>query len=178
MSVETKFEKQGSINPPKVIGRLTRLGLSGVLLVSIYSLVTNWSFLINNGLNYTAFETLAGLAIAFIVFPYVVNIGLGLNLKLIPQYAIAAVLLGLGAYNQFTIGNFESPLFNGVVGGWLIYTFGHLGVSFLLAAILATPGCEMRAIPHLWTKLTGRETREHYCPGFLDNIDKWEAKRK
>lgn len=44
------------------------------------------------------------------------------------------------------------------------------GVSFLLASVLGTPGCEMRAIPHLAVLLTGRETREHFCPGFLRHI--------
>ena len=63
---------------------------------------------------------------------------------------------------------------------WLtvLYVFGHLGLSFLLSAVIATPGCEMRAIPHLWTLLTGRATREHHCPGFLDSLDAWELKRK
>ena len=63
---------------------------------------------------------------------------------------------------------------------WLtvFYVFGHLGLSFLLSAVIATPGCEMRAIPHLWTLVTGRATREHYCPGFLDRVDAWELQRK
>ena len=51
------------------------------------------------------------------------------------------------------------------------------GISFVLSAALATPGCEMRAIPHLWTIVTGRATKEHYCPGFLDGLDKWELGR-
>ena len=36
----------------------------------------------------------------------------------------------------------------------------------------------MRAIPHLWTVLTGKATKEHYCPGPLDRIDKWETQSK
>ena len=35
----------------------------------------------------------------------------------------------------------------------------------------------MRAIPHLYTMLTGNQIKEHYCPGFIDNIDRWEMKR-
>ena len=42
-----------------------------------------------------------------------------------------------------------------------------------------TPGCEMRALPHLWMLATGRETAEHFCPtGFLDSLDRWEAGRR
>lgn len=61
---------------------------------------------------------------------------------------------------------------------WLLYTFGHLGISFILAAALATPGCEMRAPWHLWTLMSGRRTQEHYCPGVLTPIDRWEARRR
>ncbi|MFQ5609661.1 MAG: hypothetical protein ACE5F8_05260, partial [Woeseiaceae bacterium] len=61
---------------------------------------------------------------------------------------------------------------------WMIYIYGHLGVSFVLSAVLATPGCEMRAIPHLLGIVFRNETREHYCPGFLGNIDEWERNRR
>jgi len=45
--------------------------------------------------------------------------------------------------------------------------------------VLATPGCEMRAIPHLLSLVTGQEAKEHYCPvGPLHRIDKWEASLK
>ena len=61
---------------------------------------------------------------------------------------------------------------------WVYYWFVHLGFSFFLAAVLATPGCEMRSIPHLWTLITRRATKEHYCPGFLDRLDRWERERR
>lgn len=61
---------------------------------------------------------------------------------------------------------------------WMSYVFGHLGVSFVVAAIIRTPGCEMRGLPHLWSKLTGSESLEHYCPGFLAPLDKWEKTLK
>ena len=47
-------------------------------------------------------------------------------------------------------------------------------MSFVLSSILSTPGCEMRAIPHAWTLLTGHVTPEHYCPGALDRVDRFE----
>ena len=60
----------------------------------------------------------------------------------------------------------------------MTYVFAHLGVSFLLSALLATPGCEMRAIPHLIAIVRGKSADEHYCPGFIDTVDRWERKRK
>jgi hypothetical protein len=54
----------------------------------------------------------------------------------------------------------------------------NLGISFLLAATLATPGCEMRAIPEFIGKITHRESKEHLCPiSILSGIDQWEKRR-
>jgi hypothetical protein len=58
---------------------------------------------------------------------------------------------------------------------WLLYTLGHLGVSFVLAAVIATPGCEMRSLPQLGAKLRRRTTDMHYCPGILTPVDRWES---
>ena len=47
----------------------------------------------------------------------------------------------------------------------ILYTTGHLGISLILAAILATPGCEMRSIPHLIAILKKRDlVDERSCP--------------
>ncbi len=59
----------------------------------------------------------------------------------------------------------------------MTYVYGHLGISFILAAFLATPGCEMRALPHLLGMIAGGEAREHCCPGFIEHIDRWERQR-
>ncbi len=47
---------------------------------------------------------------------------------------------------------------------WELYLFGHLGLSFVLAAAIGTPGCEMRALHDLYSRITGNPTKEHYCP--------------
>ncbi len=60
----------------------------------------------------------------------------------------------------------------------MVYVYAHLGLSFVLAAALATPGCEMRGIPHLVGLLRGRSSGEHYCPGFIDGLDRWERERR
>jgi len=50
--------------------------------------------------------------------------------------------------------------------------------AFLLSGLIGSPGCEMRAFHHLYSKVTGKPTKEHYCPiGPLHAIDQWEAKR-
>ena len=59
---------------------------------------------------------------------------------------------------------------------WMVYWSLHLGGSFVLAALIATPGCEMRAVPHLTSLITGHAAKEHYCPGFIDPLDRWERR--
>ena len=82
-------------------------------------------------------------------------------------------------YEARTIGEeVDHPLFGAALWAWLVYFFAHLGVSFILSAIIATPGCEMRAIPHLFGKISGRAVAEHHCPAsFITGIDAWESKR-
>jgi hypothetical protein len=57
----------------------------------------------------------------------------------------------------------------------ILYTTGHLGISLVLGAILATPGCEMRSIPHLIAILRKRDLEERSCPYGLTRYDEREA---
>ena len=89
-------------------------------------------------------------------------------------------------------GSIRALVWNGVVPAlFLISYVVNIGFSrdwkkwpafvscFLLAALLATPGCEMRSIHHIYSVLTGRPTAEHHCPvGPLTAIDRWERRDK
>ena len=119
-----------------------------------------------------------GVLVGAYVFSYVVNIGFSLDLGRWPQYVVVASVVGLLAWGQLAHGQAWTQPLGWLLVAWLIYTFAHLGISFVLAAVLATPGCEMRAIPHLFTLLSGRETAEHFCPGPLRWVDEWELKLK
>jgi hypothetical protein len=67
---------------------------------------------------------------------------------------------------------------------WLLYmidwlVLGALAGSYLLASLLATPGCEWRALPDLYARLSGKRFQSpHRCPMGLDRLDHWEARRK
>ncbi|MFQ5678259.1 MAG: hypothetical protein ACE5HP_02230 [Gemmatimonadota bacterium] len=174
--IETKFEQTGTLEPPGLIGRLVRLAMGGLLLWSLYALLTiGWPRLVAKAppgeWNWWLY-----MVLAFWATPYVVNIGLTKSWRRRPQHVLLAagglaVLVDMVLY-----GSWWAPPLGAVTWIWLVYFSAHLGISFLLSALIATPGCEMRAIPHLWTKVTGRPTKEHYCPGFLDPIDRWEAR--
>ena len=50
-----------------------------------------------------------------------------------------------------------------VIWVWELYVFVHLGTAFLIAGVIGTPGCEMRAFHDLYSRLTGVPTKEHCC---------------
>ena len=171
----THFAAPGSLPRPALLGRAVRFALGTWLLVAFYSLVVggvglleteppaHWTFWV-----FTAF--------ALWVTPAVVNIGFAKNWRRKPQlFLLAGAALAIVADLAF-YGSWWGPPLGLLVWTWLLYFCAHLGVSFVLAAFIATPGCEMRALPHLWMLITGRATQEHYCPGFLDSLDRWELR--
>ena len=67
--------------------------------------------------------------------------------------------------------------------GWLIYALifiivGLSSLSYFLAAVLRTPGCEWRAIPHLFAVIRGRDTEYRPCSIYLQKLDQWEENRE
>lgn len=168
-----RFEKEGSLPSPGPIGRLVRLALGVVIAKFIY----DWLIIIDSS-DYTQPFILLWIAFSVALVPYVVNIGFGVNFGAKPRYVLlgawaVAALMGLMAE-----GILRSETLWRVIEVSQVYIYGHLGLSFLLSAILSTPGCEMRAIPHLLGKVSGIGSREHYCPGFIDNVDRWERNRQ
>jgi len=173
---DTRFDEQGTLSKPGPIGRLVRLGLGALCLYAVYGLYQQWKY---EGVNFDITEPtwLISLAVAVWLFPAVVNIGFTKSWGRWPQWVVVIVAAVLAVVSRVGWGSWIGPPLGLFVFTVMAYTFIHLGLSFVLSAILATPGCEMRAIPHLWTQLTGRATKEHYCPGWLDGLDKWELSR-
>ncbi len=184
MGTQLTLDEPGTLHRPGIIGRTARL------LFAVLCLYTVWSVLEHSGAFLFTTQDLdstqavlvrfvVAVAFAFWLFPYVVNIGFSKAWGRWPQVAIVVLLLASAAASWVFYNVILGPPVGLIIFVWLIYVFGHLGASFVLASVLATPGCEMRAIPHLWSLVTGRETKEHYCPvGPLHRIDKWEASLK
>ncbi len=176
---QTQFETQGTLPKPGSIGRFVRLGWGVFLLWSFVNVVQQWQTLVSlETLPHWSFLVIA-LFTASKVFPYVITIGLGFNSYYKPlSYGLIVMnLVGTGL-SWLMAGNLWSPLMGWFVGIWFLYTIGHLGVSFLLSSVLSTPGCEMRSIPQLWSILMHQETKEHFCPGHIDAVDRWEMNLK
>lgn len=167
----------GTLPKPGPMGRLLRLALGSACLYANYDLVTLREQIIE-----TPVQILPGLAILILVgicvFNYVVNIGFGRNWRTWPSIVAIGVLMSLAAVSWMAFGTANHWLPGSVLWLWLTYLFAHLGTSFVLAAIVGTPGCEMRAIPEAFGKLRGHPTSEHPCPAtFITRLDEWERNR-
>lgn len=173
-STDLKLEEAGTLPRPGPVGRLVRLGFGGLCLSYVGALLQTVGRLMpNDTINPLI---LNGLVPGLFLVSYVVNIGFSRAWKKRPLLVSLALFAFAGAAGYLQTGILPSPLLAGTIYAWELYLFSHLGLSFVLAALLATPGCEMRAFHHAYALLTGREAKEHLCPvGPLGPIDRWEA---
>ncbi|MFQ5550870.1 MAG: hypothetical protein ACE5FJ_06505 [Gemmatimonadales bacterium] len=176
--LETRFEEYGALPKPRPVGRLVRFAFGVWLTFFLYQLVRFGPDIFIDLTPPNHWTVWVAAVLGIMVTPYVVNIGFSQNWKHWPRVAVIATALVLVAVDLLAFGTWWAPPLGVFALAWFIYWAGHLGISFLLSSFIATPGCEMRAVPHLWTILTGRKTREHYCPGFLENLDRWERQRR
>lgn len=168
----------GSLPRPGWIGRLVRLALAALCFYVLSELVQHWDVVLTRPA-----QALRGFALAILamlwVFNYVVNIGFGVGWRRWPLLALLAAFAVAGALGRVVYGDWLALPAGGLLLAALGYFYGHLGLSFLLAAAFATPGCEMRALPQLIATFGDRDPADHHCPaGFLHGLDQWEANRR
>ena len=170
--------EEGSLERPGQAGRIVRFALGALCLYAIYELVVYRQAIINTPVS--VIPNIAFLIfVAILIINYVVNIGFGKSWGRLPSYLSIAALLILGGVSWSMFGTLDHPLLGAVLWGWLFYFYAHLGLSFVLSAIIATPGCEMRSIPQLLGQVSGRAAREHHCPASLiTRVDSWERKAR
>lgn len=177
MGTELKIDEAGTLPTPGPVGRMLRLSMGVACLYALFGLFKLREPLASGDLiaiGNLAFVIIFGVWIA----SYVVNIGFLVELGRKPTYALAIAFLLSAGYGALSSGSPWSPALGLTIVISMVYVYAHLGVSFLLAAIFATPGCEMRAAGHVVERITGRPAKEHYCPvGPIQPLDKWEARQ-
>ena len=176
-TTDLKLDDPGSLPRPGPIGRLVRLayGLLGAWFV--IGLLDVTDDLLSRNSHIRSFMGF-GLVFGLFLISYVINIGFFQGWKKWPAFISGVVFVGIGAFGYLTQGTIETELLARAVWTWELYLFCHLGAAYIIASLIGTPGCEMRAFHELYSQLTGIPTKEHYCPvGPLHPIDQWEAKR-
>lgn len=165
----------GSLTKPRPVGRTVRFALGVGCLWAVWQVIHNLGTVVAAPITATMYPSV-GLLIAMGVWMinYVVNIGFSRSWGRRPAYLSITGYLVFATVALVINGDANSPVLGVPLAAWLVYFYGHLGLSFVLAGLLATPGCEMRALPELIGRMTGRASAEHHCPGFIANIDAWE----
>ena len=176
--VSLELVDQGRLSRPGPIGRLVRLLLGILCLYALWELITIAPYFIERPI-----ELLPNLVlmvfVVLCVFNYVVNIGFSKDWKSYPLFLSLSVFVIVGSIGFLITGSAESRALGVLIVLWMGYFYVHLGTSFVLAAIIATPGCEMRAIPELLGKITKKGVKEHHCPSsIISGIDRWENDRR
>ncbi len=176
-TTDLKLEAAGSLPRPGPIGRLVRLGFAALCFWYVYSLIQVTNNLIANDEHIRSIIW-TGIPFSLFVASYVINIGYSRAWKKWPAIVSGIIFAAIAVYGYTVAGTVETELLAG--SAWLLemYIFSHLGLAFLVAGFIGTPGCEMRAFHDLYSRISGVPTKEHNCPvGPLHPIDQWEAGR-
>lgn len=172
-----EFVAPGTLIRPGPVGRIVRMLLGAFCLFALAELLIYAQWTTAEPASSLPNRILVLLA-PLLIFNYVINIGYSKNWGQKPL-TVSIFILGVFAIAAYTAtGNFNSPVLGLPLNLWLVYFYSHLGIAFVLSAILATPGCEMRSIPELIGMITGKPSQEHSCPvAFITKIDDWEQRK-
>ena len=172
-----EFLAPGSLLKPAPIGRVVRVLLGLGALSFVYDAIAYRSEVFGSSPP-DFYGWYLAIAVGLWVTPSVLNVGLSRRWGDRPRFVVVALLGATIALDLAVYGTIWAPPLGIVLLVWLIPVLAYLGSSFLLAAAVATPGCEMRAVPDLWARLRGRPQVEHACPQLLYNLDAWEQRRR
>jgi hypothetical protein len=176
-TTDLKLDEPGSLPRPGPIGRLLRLVFGLICTWYVFQLLGVAGDLMGGDTHIRSIVW-NGLFIGLFLISYIINIGYSRAWKKWPALISGVVFLALAGIGYVAQGTIETDLLARVVWAWEIYLFSHLGGAFVIASVIGTPGCEMRAFHDLYTRITGIPTKEHYCPvGPLHPIDQWGARR-
>jgi hypothetical protein len=115
---------------------------------------------------------------AFLSLPHLFDVLLDLSWQRNSQLLFILLAATAAVVDFLLYQQLWKPLLAWFMYGVMIVVLGILTLSFLLAALLRTPGCEWRAIPHLLARWQGREIEAHPCSIYLHKLDQWEARRE
>lgn len=179
------YLKPGTLVRPGPRGRILRLLVGGLQVTALVFVLLNINMFLRPEEPFSVSLFVAiwlgfSLVVNIRFLRDTVNVGFHVNWGNSPYWVLwglAALSLALSLGFSGAIWAIPFSLFVFVV---ILYTTVHIGISYILAAILATPGCEMRSIPHLIAILRRSDlAEEHSCDtGPWDRIDEREARRR
>lgn len=176
-STDLKLDEPGSLPKPGPIGRIVRLAFGLPCLWYVAALI-DVSGSLRGSEDHIRPLIWNGVLAGLFLISYVVNIGFSRAWGKRPAIASIAVFLAIAGFGYLATGTIETAVLARILWVWEVYVFSHLGIAFIIAGVIGTPGCEMRALHDLYSRISGVPTKEHYCPvGPLHPVDQWESRK-
>ncbi len=176
-TTDLRLDEPGSLPKPGPVGRLARLAFGLLCAWYVNGLIDVADSLVTSD-GHVRTLIWNGILPGLFLVSYVINIGYSRAWRKWPAILSAVVFVVVAGIGFVLQGVVETTLLARVIWIWELYVFSHLGIAFLIAGSVGTPGCEMRAFHDLYCRRTGKSTKEHYCPiGPLHPIDQWESRR-
>lgn len=178
-TTDLKLTDKGSLPKPGPLGRILRLALAYLVLKGFVYEIWDDRVMLTEG-DFQPYGLIwNGLLFGLFLVSYVINIGYSRTWKKWPMAVSAGFLGALALFDYVTSGgDWTGAAFGTGFFIWSMYLFSHLGICFLISAIIGTPGCEMRALHDLFSKVSNVEVKEHLCPvGPIQPLDNWESKQ-
>jgi hypothetical protein len=166
------YDRRPGTRVPGPVGLLLRVILGAAAVYALVELLTKWDVfrdlnLIESDFWFVTLFTLCLLADVF-------NIGLRRRWGPWPIVVFLAGAVVLGSASYLTAGEVWTTALAAWVYAGDLLVFAALSVSFPVAIIMRTPGCELNALPKLVARLRGTadaETRR--CLLGVDLLDKY-----
>jgi hypothetical protein len=170
-AVNDRHEMRPGSARPGPVGLLIRVVLGAAAVYALVELLTKWDIFRDQNLIESDFWfiTLFTLCLLADVF----NIGLRRRWGVWPILVFLAGAGALGAASYLAAGEIWTTALAAWVYAGDLLVFGALSVSFPVAVVMRTPGCELNALPKLVARLRGtadEETRR--CLLGVDLLDR------
>jgi hypothetical protein len=162
---------------PGPIGLLIRMVLGAVAVYALVELVTKWDIFRDQNLIESDFWFVTVFTVCLLADVF--NIGLRRRWGVWPIVVFLAGAAAIGSASYLTAGE----IWTTALAAWMyagdLVVFAALSVSFPVAIVMRTPGCELNALPKLVARLRGtadEETRR--CLLGVDLFDKSPMRRR
>jgi hypothetical protein len=162
---------------PGPIGLLIRMVLGAVAVYALVELVTKWDIFRDQNLIESDFWFVTVFTVCLLADVF--NIGLRRRWGVWPIVVFLAGAAAIGSASYLAAGEIWTTALAAWVYAGDLVVFAALSVSFPVAIVMRTPGCELNALPKLVARLRGtadEETRR--CLLGVDLFDKSPMRRR
>ena len=141
--MRTKFEKPGTFAPPGLLGRTIRLAAGITILYMVFPpFLRYWQGFtrVREGWEMPGGTWYIGILFAVYLLPHMIDPGFTLRQGRRSQIVFGLLALAAVVFDLIYYGSLWAPPLGWLVLLTTVLVFGHLGISFIVAGLFATPG--------------------------------------